>query len=725
MDALISAARIGRSLGVHLILATQKPGGVVNDQIWSNSKFRACLKVQDRSDSMEMLKRPEAAELKQTGRFYLQVGYNEFFALGQSAWCGAGYAPQDKIVKEVDSSIEFVDTAGQIILKAKEQKPKVKSESKQIVAIVKYLSDLAKRENIIPKSLWCEPLPAHLEYKELAAEAEKPASGVSALLGLVDDPVHQRQFPLSLDLQSFHHMALIGTAGSGKSNFFKTMLYSLVMNYTPEDVNFYILDLSGGSLSAFRDTPHCGAYLTKENEADFDRMLTLVQDIAEERKQLFAEAEVFTYDDYVKVRKLPVVLVMLDSWTNITDFAKGQQYSLFISKNMRDAANYGIRFVFSVSHMNEISSKVRQELDRTIVLQAKDKYDYNDILNVRNATKPPELAGRGVCVIDGRALEYQIAVPNCALEAQEQAYHLKQELKERSALLENGPTAKRLPVMDDVLEYADFCDAFAPGRIPLGFSMQTMKETAIPLQQLHTMGLYFGNPLGVKPVLFNLLSAFRRENGEAIVVRRSSGTIFDRSAEQELQDSFGERCSIIDISEENVTKLFNLLLQDIIPKTRVPFRNEYCEQHGIPESDKGRTVKAAKYIRSKTAPLLVLFESLTDLIGADKQQLFAEVFAKLRGFNIYFAGGFYPEDESQTINNIFRAFSKDDFALLFGGQFHKQWVTPLTNEYRSMEKVNPNYNRFVMRYHNDYYRMVMPCGELSSAEQDPDDEEIV
>ena len=100
MDALISAARIGRSLGVHLILATQKPGGVVNDQIWSNTKFRACLKVQDRSDSMEMLKRPEAAELKQTGRFYLQVGYNEFFALGQSAWCGAEYFPREKIVKE-------------------------------------------------------------------------------------------------------------------------------------------------------------------------------------------------------------------------------------------------------------------------------------------------------------------------------------------------------------------------------------------------------------------------------------------------------------------------------------------------------------------------------------------------------------------------------------------------------------------------------------------------
>ncbi len=85
MNELVSTARIGRSLGVHLILATQKPAGVVNDQIWSNSKFKVCLKVQDRSDSMEMLKRPEAASIKETGRFYLQVGYNDLFDIGQSA----------------------------------------------------------------------------------------------------------------------------------------------------------------------------------------------------------------------------------------------------------------------------------------------------------------------------------------------------------------------------------------------------------------------------------------------------------------------------------------------------------------------------------------------------------------------------------------------------------------------------------------------------------------
>ena len=115
MEQLISTARIGRSLGVHLILATQKPSGVVDDQIWSNSKFRICLKVQDKSDSMDMIKRPDAAALKQVGRFYLQVGYNEFFAIGQSAWTGATYFPKEKIRKKVDTSVDFIDGIGNLI----------------------------------------------------------------------------------------------------------------------------------------------------------------------------------------------------------------------------------------------------------------------------------------------------------------------------------------------------------------------------------------------------------------------------------------------------------------------------------------------------------------------------------------------------------------------------------------------------------------------------------
>lgn len=99
MRELISVAQVGRSLGVHLILATQKPGGTVDDNIWSNSRFRLCLRVQDRQDSTDMLHRPDAAYITQAGRCYMQVGNDELFELFQSGWSGAVYDENSGSIK--------------------------------------------------------------------------------------------------------------------------------------------------------------------------------------------------------------------------------------------------------------------------------------------------------------------------------------------------------------------------------------------------------------------------------------------------------------------------------------------------------------------------------------------------------------------------------------------------------------------------------------------------
>lgn len=96
MRELISVAQVGRSLGVHLILATQKPSGTVDDNIWSNSKFRLCLRVQDKQDSNDMLHKPDAAYITQAGRGYLQVGNDEVFELFQSGYSGAAYEEDEE-----------------------------------------------------------------------------------------------------------------------------------------------------------------------------------------------------------------------------------------------------------------------------------------------------------------------------------------------------------------------------------------------------------------------------------------------------------------------------------------------------------------------------------------------------------------------------------------------------------------------------------------------------
>lgn len=110
MRELISVAQVGRSLGVHLILATQKPSGTVDDNIWSNSKFRLCLRVQDRQDSNDMLHKPDAAYITQAGRCYLQVGNDEVYELFQSGYSGAAYVEDDCASKT--DSVKLISATG-------------------------------------------------------------------------------------------------------------------------------------------------------------------------------------------------------------------------------------------------------------------------------------------------------------------------------------------------------------------------------------------------------------------------------------------------------------------------------------------------------------------------------------------------------------------------------------------------------------------------------------
>ena len=91
MQEIISLSQVGRSLGIHLILATQKPAGTVDDRIWSNARFHLCLKVQDKKDSMDMLHNSDAAMLHLPGQCYLQIGNHEYYELFQTGYCGEPY----------------------------------------------------------------------------------------------------------------------------------------------------------------------------------------------------------------------------------------------------------------------------------------------------------------------------------------------------------------------------------------------------------------------------------------------------------------------------------------------------------------------------------------------------------------------------------------------------------------------------------------------------------
>lgn len=412
MNQLVQTARIGRSLGVHLILATQKPSGVVNDQIWSNSKFKVCLKVATRSDSMEMLKRPEAASIKEAGRFYLQVGYDELFELGQSAWAGAKYIPTERVIKKIDNSINFINNTGEIIKSVNDvvKRENVPDYGEQLTNIVKYLSLLANKNNIKTRKLWLDSLQDEIIIGNLIKKynvVQKPYV-IDAILGEYDDPSNQTQGLYKINLNKRANIALYGMPGSGKENFISTYINSIVLFHSPSEIYFYILDFGAETLKKYLKYPHVGdVVFIDESEKIINLIMTLQMEI-ERRKDLFSEYG-GSYDSYIAEsgEKLPMISVIINSYE-----AFGENYSRLedqISALFRDGSKYGIHFLLTSSVASGIRLRIAQIFPNKIALQLPTEMDYRNLLNSGRDLTPANKFGRGLVKVDDNFYEFQTA----------------------------------------------------------------------------------------------------------------------------------------------------------------------------------------------------------------------------------------------------------------------------------------------------------------------------
>ena len=408
MDQLISAARIGRSLGVHLILATQKPSGIVNDQIKSNSRFRVCLKVQEKQDSTDVIGTPDAALLKQVGRFYLQVGYNEYYALGQSAWAGARYIPSDKLQKKIDRSIDFVNNIGSTI-KEIEEIPKLNLTVKgeQLTSVVKYLDDIALDNDISIKQLWLSKIPAVIMLENLIKKYKYIKDNkLSIVIGELDDPFNQRKDVLKYSPLD-GNLLIHGATGSGKEMLLSTIIFSMITSYTPNEYNLYILDFGTNLLKTYSDAPHVGDIITEDDTEKIDNIFKMLNNTIDERKKLLQESNL-TYDNYIKEHKMPLITIVINGYEVFTEIYPN--YEDIITSLTRDGLKYGIAFILSTTS-STIRYKLNQNFAQKLVLRMNDESDYNQILGNVNKLYPSKFIGRGL-VKQNYIYEFQTASIN-------------------------------------------------------------------------------------------------------------------------------------------------------------------------------------------------------------------------------------------------------------------------------------------------------------------------
>ena len=475
MTQLVSAARIGRSLGVHLILATQKPSGVVDDQIWSNSKFRVCLKVQERADSMDMLKRPDAAALTDTGRFYLQVGYNELFELGQSAWSGASYYPSDRVVKEKDNSVVVIDTNGHPIRQVKFDKKRslFGNEKKQLDVITEYLRGIADEENIKIKPLWLEPIPASILLDNIKTKYSTTSDKfrLNPVIGEYDDPARQRQCVLRLPLSEEGNAVVYGTAGSGKTSFLNTMVYSLIQEHTPEEVSIYILDFASETLRAFSKAPHVGDVILSYESEKVSNLFKMLQSEMEKRKKLFADYG-GDYASYIKSsgKTLPSIVVAINNFAAFTEIYEEKEEA--VSYLTREGTKYGIYFVLTALGTGAVRFRLLQNFKQLIALQLNDESDYSTIVGKTDGLFPSKFKGRGLVKRD-ELYEFQIA----RLTEDEVPFTFIQTACKQVAGNWTGETARKIPILPDEVNtefLSEYVDENKKLNIPVGVEKNTL-----------------------------------------------------------------------------------------------------------------------------------------------------------------------------------------------------------------------------------------------------------
>lgn len=427
LQELINVAQVGRSLGIHLILATQKPTGVVDPQIWSNSRFKVCLKVSDKQDSNEMLHSPLAASIKQPGRCYVQVGYDELFAEVQTGYSGLEYISSERFLNSDELSVDLVDYSATKITSKKLKSDQNKTDRTQIEAVVAEIKKVGDKLDFQSRLLW-EPLLEEIVYLEDISVA---VGKKEVIIGLVDDIKNQKQYPYTIDFSKLQHYVIYGMSGQGKTTLLQSILFQLFKKNSSAEVESYIFDFAGPTMKYYKNVEHVKGFSDASDESEIEEMLSHLTEEVEHRKELFQKEDCTTYKEYCKKKAMSQIVVIIDNFQPFTDRLYGMQDSL--RQILANSLSCGITFMITSVSKSGISSKITEHLSNAIIYKMPDKFDYRDLFRAQVSVYPEDVVGRCLVAVGKDFCELQTALVVKTTTEAERVQFITSQLPEKKA----------------------------------------------------------------------------------------------------------------------------------------------------------------------------------------------------------------------------------------------------------------------------------------------------
>ena len=388
LQKITKIARIGRSLGIHVLLATQKPYGIIDDQIWSNSHFHVCLKVQERSDSMDVIKKEDAMTLKEAGEFFLQVGHDEYFVKGKSSYTQAPYSPSQEYEQASLKTVDIYQDQGEII----QTKQLMKQDGQTQFEAVCFELARVQKECKYQKPFF---LPRELEPKNCCVRC----SSLELRLGEYEDSKRRKQGTWMLRLDHLNNVLVVASNVHELEAFVKQLCFECERLYTSKQC-VVLLFHSHLNLEQLNELSIVSLICSYKETEKIDEVLEQL----EQWKQAGVELILFLHEPATFKVHHPIFLQRLE-----------QELSM---------PQVHLHIIVLSKHINTLSMSMFTYMEQFVIFHMQDEKEYRSYFQ-ELPVYPRFLEGNGVYMDEDNLFEIQLQLYDDAI--QKELLHLNKE----------------------------------------------------------------------------------------------------------------------------------------------------------------------------------------------------------------------------------------------------------------------------------------------------------
>ena len=482
-EVFIMIGRLGRSLSVHLLLASQKMDLGKARGLESHLSYRIALKTFTENDSREVLGIPDAAKLPPLpGSGFLKAGGDGLVrfrasyvaapppartlaSISEASTAGAPSAPIEILPFTVAPVITREDTLG-------DKEEEVDQNQEIVLAGDEVWADMSEMDIAVAKmkgkgypahQVWLPPLETPDTFATLmpdlrpdpelgfVSRAWRESGTLRVPLGTVDLPLEQRRETLVLDLSGAGgNFAIVGGPQTGKSTALRTIVQALSLTYTPQEVQFYVMDFGGGTFAGFAGAPHVAGVATRDTTEVRTRMLAEIAAIMDDRERYFGKNAIDSMDTYRRGRLegryddgYGDVFLVVDGWGALR--SEFDSLDREVTTMMSRGLSLGVHLIVSASRWMDFRSEAQDLFGSRLELHTANPKE--SIVNREGASRIPKgRPGRG---IDMAGHEMMIGLPRADAEqdpttvSQGVAYTIK-KIREHLVAGE-GPKLRLLP----------------------------------------------------------------------------------------------------------------------------------------------------------------------------------------------------------------------------------------------------------------------------------------